>query len=196
MSEREIDYSGYYWQNELVRLRASRTDDPEVELPARLFNSQSRFFSEGEVELPWDEHRWRETWENYVNANRSGSNRVIVEVDNLDGVRVGGGNLHGIDERSGTFGLFISVLPGYEGMGYDLAAGRLLLDYAFNERRLHKCHACVIVGDTAGAAFYEGLGFKKECVLRAMVYHQGRYWDEARYGLLAEEFNAARGIGG
>ena len=190
MTDNEIDYSGYFWQNELVRLRSSRADDPE--LPYRLFNTQSRFFSEGEVELPWDEKKWRESWENYVNSNRSAQSWVLVEVDNLEGVHVGGGNLHGIDERNGTFGLFISVKPGHDGKGYEHAAGRLLLDYAFNERRLHICCAASYVGDKYGNALYEGLGFKKEGVLRARTFHQGRYWDEIHYSLLEEEFNAGK----
>jgi len=188
MATEEIDYSGYFWQNELVRLRSSRADGEE-QMSARLFNTQSRFFSEGEVELPWDEKKWRESWENYVSSNKDGSSWVLIDVFNLDGVEVGGGNLHGIDERNGTFGLFISVKPGYEGKGYEHAAGRLLLDYAFNERRLHICCACSYVGDAYGNALYEGLGFKKEGVLRARTFHQGRYWDEIHYSLTAEEFN-------
>jgi len=186
MSTNEIDYSNYFWQNDLVRLKSSRADRP---MPESVFNSQQRFFNEGEQELPWDEKKWQESWENYVNSNKDGSRWVLVAVEALDGTEVGGGNIHCIDERNGTFGLFISVQPGYEGKGYEHAAGRLLLDYAFNERRLHICCNFSYVGDAYGNAFYEGLGFQKEGVLRARAFHQGRYWDEIHYSLLAEEFN-------
>jgi len=194
LSEHEIDYSGYYWQNGLVRLRPSRPDDWKDGL-AGMYDSANRFFTDGEQELPVDVDTWRERWENYIKDKRDGSTWVNVIAETHDGVKVGGGNLHGIDERNGTFGIFFGVNSEFRGKGYDLAAGRLLLDYAFNERRLHTCHDFVIEGDPVFTAFYEGLGFKKEGVLRAMVYHQGRYWDEVHYGLLAEEFNAARGIG-
>jgi len=80
----------------------------------------------------------------------------------------------------------------YSGMGYELAAGRLLLDYAFNERRLHICCNYSFDGDEYGNAFYQGLGFKKDGVLRARAFHQGRFWDEVHYSLLAEEFNAQK----
>ena len=189
MNENEIDYSKYFWQNELVRLKSSRVDRP---MPVSVFNSQQRFFNEGEQELPWDEKKWQERWETYVNSNKDGSSWVLVTVEALDGTEVGGGNLHCIDARNGTFGLFISVLPGHEGKGYEHAAGRLLLDYAFNERRLHTCCNSSYVGDAYGNAFYEGLGFKKEGVLRARTFHQGHYWDEIHYSLLAEEFNAQK----
>jgi len=190
MNADETDYSKYFWQNGLVRLKSSRADDPRM--PESLFNSQQRFFNEGELELPWDEKKWQERWESYVNSNKDGSSWVLISIETLDGVKVGGGNLHCIDVRNGTFGLFCSVQPGQEGKGYEHAAGRLLLDYAFNERRLHICCNFSYVGDAYGNAFYEGLGFKKEGVLRARAFHQGRYWDEIHYSLTEEEFNAQK----
>jgi len=190
MSTNEIDFSGYFWQNELVRLKSSRADDPRM--PESLYNSQQRFFNEGELELPWDEKKWKERWEIYVNSHKDGSSWVLISIETLDGIKVGGGNIHCIDARNGTFGLFCSVQPGHEGKGYEHAAGRLLLDYAFNERRLHICCNYSFDGDDYGNAFYQGLGFKKEGVLRARAFHQGRFWDEIHYSLLAEEFNAQK----
>ena len=193
MSTNEIDYNKYFWQNELVRLKSARLEEhTEPGHFASLFDSQQRFFNEGELELPWDEAKWKEVWENYVNSNRDASNWVLITIETLDGTKVGGGNIHCIDTRNGRFGLFIGVDPPYSGMGYELAAGRLLLDYAFNERRLHICCNYSFDGDDYGNAFYQGLGFKKEGVLRARAFHKGCFWDEIHYSLLAEEFNAQK----
>ena len=181
-----IDYSGYFWQNDLVRLRRPRAEEWEVSLPG-MYNSARRFFTQGEQELPWDERSWQESWASYVKANQAGDTWVLFTVETLEGRDVGGGNLHGIDERNGTFGFCINT----EEERYTVAAARLMLDYAFNERRLHKCHNYALEGDTRAIAEYEALGFKKEGVLRGQVFHRGKYWDEHHYGLLAEEFNAA-----
>lgn len=102
----------------------------------------------------------------------------------MDGGYVGGGNIHGIDERNGTFGIFLDAKEEC----YYLAAARLMLDFAFNERRLHKCTTYFIDGDTHNMAMFEKLGFKSEGIKRQQVFHQGRYWDEHHYGFLAEEF--------
>ena len=51
-----------------MRLKSSRLDRP---MPEGLLNSQQRFFNEGEQELPWDEKKWQERWENYVNSNNA-----------------------------------------------------------------------------------------------------------------------------
>jgi len=75
---------------------------------------------------------------------------------------------------------------------YAQAAARLMLDYAFNERRMNRCDTGFMEGDTGNMELFEKLGFKKEGVKRQQVFHQGRYWDEHLYGLLAEEFNAGR----
>ncbi|MDR1465154.1 MAG: GNAT family N-acetyltransferase [Oscillospiraceae bacterium] len=60
-------------------------------------------------------------------------------------------------------------------MRYAVDAARLMLDYAFNERRLHKCdNGCCLEGDAETIALFEALGFTKEGVRRQQVFHQGR----------------------
>jgi len=183
MAENEFDYCKYYWQDDLVRIRRSRPDDWKFH--DEHIDSENRFFSDGTQELPSDENLWRENWENYINSNRDNDKWICLAVETLDGEYVGGGNIHGIDERNGTFGIFI----GAREERYAIAAARLMLDYCFNERRLHKCSDYFYEGDTVFMPVFEKLGFKREGVKRQEVFHKGRYWDEIHYGLLAEEFN-------
>jgi len=185
MSTNEYDYSKYFWQNELVRLRRSRPDDwrfhdkPEI-------NSDERFYSDGEQELPSDHTRRQENWENYITSTEDNDKWICLAVETLDGEYVGSGNIRGIDERNGTFNTFV----GAKEQRYAVAALRLMLDYCFNERRLNKCSDCFYEGDTIFMPIYEALGFKVEGVKRQQVFHKGRYLDEIHFGLLAEEFNA------
>ena len=182
MSANEIDYSKYFWQNELVRVRRSRPGDWKYHNAG--YNSEERFFTDCEQELPTSEDGWKEKWESYIKSNENNDKWICLAFETLGGEYVGGGNLRIDDERNGVFGYFVG---GEE--RYATAALRLILEYAFNERRMNKCQTYFLEGDTYNIGMVEKMGFKKEGVLRGKVFHQGRYWDEHHYGLFAEEFN-------
>ena len=185
MSTNEIDYSKYFWQNDLVRVRRSRPDDWKLHFAYNHYDSECRFFTDYEQELPIDETRRQERWENYIRSNENNKEWILFAFETLDGAYVGGGNLQGMDEHNGVFGMFL----GAKEQRYALAAARLMLDYAFNERRMNRCDTGFMEGDTVNMELFEALGFRKEGIKRQQVFHQGRYWDEHLYGLLAEEFN-------
>ena len=187
MDANKIDYSKYFWQNELVRVRRAKPDDWKHHKNSG-FDSEERFFTDYAQELPTDEELWREGWESYVKAHWNSEERILVTFETHDGKCVGGGNLHGINERNGTFGIFFSATE----ERYALAGAQLMLEYAFNERRLNNCNTGLMENDMAGGAAFEKLGFKLEGVRRQQVFHKGQFWNECLYGLLAEEFNALK----
>jgi RimJ/RimL family protein N-acetyltransferase len=184
MNTDEINYSKYFWQNDLVRVRRSKPDDWKYHQTPN-YDSEERFFSDYEQELPKDENLTKEIWESYVNANQNSDDHILLAFETHSGEYVGGGNLHGINERNGTFGMFVGAIE----ERYALAGAQLMLNYAFNERRLNNCHTGFIENDTIYKHIFEKLGFKLEGVRRQQVFHDGKYWDEHLYGLLAEEFN-------
>ena len=185
MNKNGIDYSQYFWQNDLIRVRRAKPEDWKHNYHS-LYNSEDRFFTDYELELPWDETSRRENWENYVNANINSDTHIILIFESHKGEYVGGGNLHGINERNGTFGMYVYGIDDK----YAISGAKLLLNYAFNERRLNNCHTGFIANDTTYKPVFEQLGFKLEGVRRQQVFHKGKYLDEMLYGLLAEEFNA------
>jgi len=187
MNASEIDYSKYFWQNDLIRVRRSRLDDWQYH-QYHYYDSEDRFFTDGEQELPHDETLWKEKWENYVKANWDSDERILFTFETHDGTYVGGGNLHGINVRNGTFGMFVGAVE----ERYSLAAAKMMLDYAFNELRLNNCHTGFIANDTIHQPIFVKLGFKLEGTKRQQVFHKGEYWDENHYGLLAEEFRAQK----
>jgi RimJ/RimL family protein N-acetyltransferase len=180
-----LDYSKYFWQNELVRVRRAKPEDWKHNYH-NIINSEERIFVDYEQELPWDEETRRINSENYINANKDSEEHIIFTFENLSGEYVGGGNLHGINERNGTFGMFIYA----DEERYAIAAARLLLEYAFNERRLNNCHTGFIENDMVFQPVFKKLGFQLEGKRRQQVFLKGKYWDENLYGLLASEFNS------
>ena len=185
---REINYSKYYWQNDKVRLRPARHED-WIENYSNLFDNEARFFLDSLIELPVDEHIAEQKFKNFLDEGFDKNGRIRLTIETLDGVNVGGLNLNGIDERNGTFGIGMQINREYRGKGYGTAAMKILLDYAFNERRLNKYQCFVIEGNIASETMLKKLGCVKEGVIRGTTFHQGKYWNEIHYGLFAEEFN-------
>lgn len=182
---KEINYSKYYWQNDMVRLRPSTLDDWN-DFYYNYFDNETRFSFNSEIELPLTEEGAKKHWQTFIDD----ANYTKFAIETIDGVSIGGMNLFGIDERNGTFGISIQIDRIYRGKGYGIAAMKILLDYTFNERRLHKYQTGLIEGNIASETLLKKLGCVKEGVIRGSIFHQGRYWDEIQYGLFAEEFNA------
>jgi len=181
-----IDYTNYYWQNELVRLRAVQPDDWEHNFQME-FDSVARRKLNYEQELPPTEANRRAATELYADFKPE-SGRLMFVIETLEGKAVGGFNLNSIDERHGTFSIGMQIAPEECGKGYGTAAMRILLRYAFDERRLHKYHGSVIEGNIASATMLKKLGCVQEGVRKEQIYMQGRYWDELLFGLTAEMF--------
>lgn len=67
---------------------------------------------------------------------------------------------------------------------------RILLRYAFFERRLNKYYGSVLEGNMASTTMLKKLGCMEEGRRRQMVYTDGRYHDEILFGLTKAGFEA------
>ena len=185
---KQVDYSTFYWQNDKVRLRPIRTEDWR-ENYIFLFDSDARFLIHSDIGLPIDEQTAEQKWKDFIGDGFDKNGKIKLTIETLDGLNIGGINLSWIDERHGAFGVGLHINREYRGQGYGTSAMKILLDYAFNERRLHKFQTFVIEGNIASEKMLQKLGCVKEGVIRESIFHKGRYWDEIHYGLLANEFN-------
>lgn len=82
---------------------------------------------------------------------KTGTGRIMFTIENLNGENVGGVNLNSIDERNGTFSIGMQIDRDHRGKGYGTAAMRIVLRYAFFERRLNKYYGHVLEGNIASA---------------------------------------------
>ncbi len=183
---RQINYENFYWQNELVRLRSIQESDWEGHYYNR-FDTPARRLLNYEVELPPTVNEAKDFVEKYNNFV-SGTGRLMFTIENLDGENVGGINLNSIDEKNGTFSIGMQIDRDHRGKGYGTAAMRIVLRYAFLERRLNKYYGSVLEGNIASATMLNKLGCVEEGRRRQMVYTDGKYYDEILFGLLKEEF--------
>lgn len=184
-----ITYDTYYWQNELVDLRAMAPGDWESHYYNR-FDTPARRLVNYLVELPPTEAEARAFAERFTDF-AEGTGRIMFTIENRQSEVVGGVNLNSIDERHGTFSIGMQIDRDYRGKGYGTAAMRLILRYAFFERRLHKYNGSVLEGNIASATMLTKVGCREEGRRRQTVYMDGRFWDEILYGLTGDEFATA-----
>ena len=87
-----------------------------------------------------------------------------------------------------SFSIPLFLLPEHRGRGYARRALALLLDYAFNERRLHKWQASVLADNAPSIALHASFGCVEEGRFRAQIFHSGTWHDELWYGLTEDEW--------
>lgn len=183
---REINYSNYFWQDEKVRLRAIQAEDWEGYYINR-YDTPARRLLECAVELPptiAEAMKFTETYSNFSSQNQ----RIMFTIENLNGENVGGINLNSIDEKNGTFSIGIQIDRDYRGKGYGTRAVKILLKYAFFERRLNKFNDYVLEGNVNSAKMMKTLGCTQEGVRRNVIYTNGQYLDVILFGLTKDEF--------
>jgi RimJ/RimL family protein N-acetyltransferase len=183
---RKIDYSHYFWQDDKVRLRAIQPEDWEADYISK-FDTPARRLLECAIELPPTISGSKKFAEE--NADFASTNgRIMFTIENLEGKNIGGINLNSIDERNGTFSIGIVIDKEYRGKGYGTSAMKILLSYAFLERRLNKFNDYVLEGNEGSAKMMKKLGCVQEGVRRQVVYINGQYLDFILFGLTKDEF--------
>jgi RimJ/RimL family protein N-acetyltransferase len=106
----------------------------------------------------------------------------------VDGEPVGYAMLFRVDETAGHAEIAYWLAPEAQGKGYGAETAALMLDYAFDERRLHRVRARALDTNTASQNLLEKLGFTHEGVQREEKFVRGEYVDTHFYGLLEEEW--------
>lgn len=85
--------------------------------------------------------------------------------------------------------LFIGIgASASRGKGYGKEAMDLLLDYGFNNMKLHRIQLNVLEFNIPAIKLYEKSGFKREGVFREFVLRDNKRYDLLLYGLLKREW--------
>ena len=97
--------------------------------------------------------------------------------------------LHPADSVSGTGELGIFLAQEYWGQGLGTEAARVMTEFAFSERRLHRVSARVFEGNDGSRRIWEKLGFRHEATLREAEFIDGEYVDTHVYAVLEDEWD-------
>lgn len=114
-------------------------------------------------------------------------------VETATGEPVGGASLWGVDEFQRSAHLGMSLLASARGRGLGRDAVRVLCDYGFRIRGLHRLQIETLATNAAALGSALAAGFVEEGRLRASEWVGGRFVDGLVLGLLAEEWEARPG---
>ena len=81
------------------------------------------------------------------------------------------------------------VIIGKKNCGYGKAALKLLLEWIFNVKNFHRAFLDCKEYNSIALHLYEGLGFKREGVMRDVICTNGVYENLVLLGILEDEFN-------
>ncbi len=97
--------------------------------------------------------------------------------------------------RTGTTGSLIGERDCW-GRGYGTEAKALMLEYAFDTLNLHRVQSEVIAYNERSARHLLRNGFQLEGRRRQAIFRHGRYHDMLDFGVLREDWEAARAARG
>lgn len=105
-----------------------------------------------------------------------------------DRVLVGRCALFDIDELSRNGAIGLTLGPAHRGKGLGRDVVRVLLDYGFNKRNLHRVHLYALASNAAGLRAYAACGFVEEGRLRDAAYLNGGFEDLVVMSVLRSEW--------
>jgi len=182
-----VDDASYnFWEGNKIRLRALRESDWEQRHKESSDSNGLRLFNSG-VELPKTEEMVKEFIRKYVDFKNT-EEMIVFAIESLEGEHVGGINLLSIDYKNGTFSVGLRIYRPHRNKGYGEEALRIVLRYAFLERRLQKCNSGCLSINVPSIAVHKRIGFQEEGLRRRCVYMNGKYYDELLFGLTREDF--------
>jgi len=183
-----MDFSKYFWQGDKVRLRPLHKDDAQSAFECMLDSPARRVLQLG-IELPYSIEWWRQFLEKYADC-KDVNGIIIFTVEDVEGNNVGGISFHSRHRKNGTFTIGLDIDAPYRRKGYGRDAMRILMRYAFHERRYQKCNSgCVDVNEPS-IQFHKNLGFVEEGRRRRHIFFNGQFHDDILFGLTREEFDA------
>ncbi len=107
----------------------------------------------------------------------------------VDGTFIGYGQIAYIDLFNRRCRLGITIGDKKEwGKGYAKEALSAVIHHCFEELNLNRIGAEVYEYNSRSIKLFEGLGFRREGVIRQSVFKKGEFRDEYVYGLLKEEW--------
>ncbi len=125
----------------------------------------------------------------YLEQDGKGYNRWLMERKS-DGRPLGTLGFHRWDRRNHHIEIGYDLSPQYWGSGYMREAAAAALNLAFTHMRVHRVEAMIHVDNVRSQRLAEGLGFRREGLLRGNFYSDGRYHDHYLYALIESDRRA------
>lgn len=134
--------------------------------------------------VPLNEDETDKMFYDYENSKKS-----EVFAVRLNSTIVGVAGFDDMIEENQVATLFIGLGNENErGKGYGKETMKLLLEYGFNNLKLHRIQLNVLEFNERAIALYEKCGFTKEGIFREFVLRDGKRYNLLLYGMLKSEW--------
>ncbi len=177
--------SNFFWQGNLVKLRAIEPSDWEHHFiwdkDSEMLRLVDRLYAPRSQEAT-------KQWAEKMSLREVNDDAYFFEIENLASEHVGSISTHVCDARNGTFQYGVAIRREHWRKGYASEAITIVLRYFFEELRYQKVTTPVYSFNDASIHMHERLGFQLEGRLRRMIYTQGQFFDELFFGMTKEEF--------
>lgn len=140
------------------------------------------------LDFPLSKEKMKGIIQEAANKEREGHDFWFL-IENRDQEVVGNLFTFDCNQRMGTFRYGIDIAEVHQRKGYGAETLYLVLGFFFRELRYQKVTIGVYSFNDKSIKFHEAFGFKREGLLRRMVYTKGSYFDEVYFGLTHEEFD-------
>jgi RimJ/RimL family protein N-acetyltransferase len=156
------------------------------------------FHNDVEFELviggdPWEPQSLARLQAQFEARSRDGEHDGMSFAIEGDGKCIGSCGLFHVDLTARTCELGIGIGDKeYWGRGYGRDAVRVLLEYAFRLRNMHKVWLRAVATNERAIRAYRACGFVEEGRLREQSWGDGQYVDDVYMGILRGEWEQAR----
>ena len=169
------------WQDVKISIRKfERTDIPKkVEW---INNPENNQFLHYDIPISVEgTEKWFDSHINDINRYDA-----VMEAD---GVPVGTIGLLSIDRKNSKAEYYVAMgETAYKGKGVAKEAGRLILQYGFEELGLNRIYLITEIDNIAAQKLFEKVGFTREGIIRQDIISHGKYVDRVAYGYLKEDW--------
>lgn len=126
----------------------------------------------------------------WVLNNTKNEHRIVLAICLVENNKfIGTVNIQDIDWINRTASIPILIGDKNEwGKGYATEARMMALNFAFNERNLHKITDYVLDDNHKSLKLHNKCGYKEEGLIRDSVFKNGKYHNQVVLGVIKEEF--------
>ncbi|MBN1583272.1 MAG: GNAT family N-acetyltransferase [Anaerolineae bacterium] len=100
--------------------------------------------------------------------------------------------LDSIEAHEGDIGYELD--PGHWGRGYATEAARAVVQFGFDELKLHRIWSWCVADNAGSARVLTKLGMRQEGRLRDKDYYKGRWWDRLLFAILEDEWHERQAL--
>lgn len=125
----------------------------------------------------------------YKQITQKNSDRIMFMVTDKMGKPIGVCGLIHINLKAKIASVAIIIgEKKYQSKGFGTEILQMLLDYGFNQIRIHRIEAEIFAYNQVSAKLFKKLNFKQEVILRDSLWRNGKWWDILILSILQNEY--------